>query len=105
VAVACWLTILVAGLWGLVTLRGLDRFRWALGLTLLGQVGLHLVYGDETFLYSLHFLPLLLALAACATQLPARQPLRLVLLLLIVLVALNNTQQFQRAVEFMRAHG
>jgi len=43
------------------------RLRVVLGLTILGQLALHTVYGNETFLYTLNFLPLLVVLAALST--------------------------------------
>ncbi len=38
-----------------------------LALSILGQIALHLLYGDETFLYALDWLPLFVTAAALAT--------------------------------------
>ena len=41
-------------------------FALVVGVTLASQVMLHFVYGEETFLYAAHFLPLLMAVAVFA---------------------------------------
>ena len=64
VALAAWWGLLLLGIWTL--LRGQVVPGWfALGLggMLLGQLLLHLVYGELTFLYTAHFMPMLLVLA------------------------------------------
>ena len=38
-----------------------------LALSIAGQVGLHIVYGNETFLYALDWIPLFVTAAALAT--------------------------------------
>ncbi len=67
-------------------------------LTLLGQYLFHLVYGgEETFLYALHWLPLLVLLAACSTLTRAR-PFALALAAgLLVCAVVNNIRQFSMA--------
>ena len=64
-----WLALLVAGTVGIRKNDGEDRtLRLTVIVSLLGQLAMHIIYGDETFLYSLHFLPLLIALAAYASR-------------------------------------
>lgn len=105
IAVVLWTALLGLGLWGLFSAKQHLKLRIVLGLTLLGQLGLHTLYGDETFLYALHFAPLLVVLAALSTLTPAR-PLALVLAGMLVLSAgVNNGWQFTKATEFFQSHG
>jgi hypothetical protein len=67
VALGIWVVLLAAGLWALLTVTSLKRFRTVLALTLAGQLALHLLYGNETFLYVLDFMPTLVLMAALAT--------------------------------------
>jgi hypothetical protein len=100
-AVGLWAVLLGLGLWGFCSTRQHLAFRVVLGLTLLGQLALHLVYGAETFLYALHFGPLLVVLAALSSLTRAR-PLGVALAgVLMVVVAVNNGLQFGRAVNWV----
>ena len=68
-----------------------------LGFTLLGQWMFHVFYGNETFLYSLHFMPLLIFVAA-ASMLTRARPIALVLgASLLVGEFMNNITLFQQA--------
>lgn len=68
----------------------LRRMTVALG-TLLGlQLALHLVYGNETFLYALHWTPALVALAAMALAGRAVWPARMLMVLFIAAAGANN---------------
>jgi hypothetical protein len=103
-AVVLWPVLLGLGLWGLFSIRQHSQLRSVLALTLLGQLALHTLYGDETFLYSLHFAPLLVVLAALSTLTLAR-PLALVLAGILVLSAgINNGLQLNQAVQFLQNH-
>lgn len=105
IAVVLWIALLSLGLWGLFSTRKHLRLRVVLGLTILGQLALHTVYGNETFLYTLNFLPLLVVLAALSTLTRARL-LALVLAGMLVLSAgTNNILQFNQAVAFINSHG
>lgn len=101
--VAAWIGLLAAGLANLV-------HRWrslpiGLGLAalLMGQIGLHLVYGVERFLYVGHFLPGFFALLVLA--LLSRRALLAHGAAVFVLGVLiwNNLSQFQAAALLARA--
>ncbi|HEY9649555.1 MAG TPA: hypothetical protein V6C95_02750, partial [Coleofasciculaceae cyanobacterium] len=47
VAVGLWLALFGLGLWGLFSVKKHPKFRTVLGFTLLGQLALHSVYGNE----------------------------------------------------------
>lgn len=68
-ALCLWIGLLVMGLWG-AWLNRRRPFVMVLGLILAGQIGLHLLYGDESFLYTLHLMPLFVALAMLAMFTP-----------------------------------
>jgi hypothetical protein len=89
-----WLMLLVLGAWAAIRSRGNIRMALVLGLTLVAQFLLHLVYGDETFLYSLHWLPFLVVLGSLATLAPGRRYVLAAAALLVVLTVTNNSRQF-----------
>jgi hypothetical protein len=98
-ATLAWMGLLGLGVWGAFK-PGLGRFKMALGLILAGQLGLHVVYGEETFLYSLHFLPLLIGLATLAPWVRVTWALGGIL---VISLALNNWTQFIKASSLARA--
>jgi hypothetical protein len=52
VLVACWWCLLGLGVLGLATTTQHRAVRFVLVVTILGQLGLHLLFGRETFLYA-----------------------------------------------------
>ncbi|MGH8613132.1 MAG: hypothetical protein ACREYF_14225 [Gammaproteobacteria bacterium] len=96
-AAGLWLGLLGLGLWGLFKSSTQQALRRVIGLALLGQLALHLIYGKETFLYSLHYLPLLVLMAACGALTRAR-PLVLCLAgALVVTAGASNGSRFSEA--------
>jgi hypothetical protein len=74
------------------------------GTSLVGQVALHLVFGNETFFYSLHWVPILVVLVAHATLVERWRPAILSIVACFGVVAgANNLIQFSRAVRFLQA--
>ncbi len=105
IAVGLWLGLVTLGLWQLFTLKAHRQLRLMIGISLLGQLGLHLVYtGRETFLYSLHFLPFwlgLVALGGLDTKHHLRRRLFITLLIaLLIAGGINNLTQFAEARAF-----
>ena len=98
-AVGLWSALLLNGCWRLVTLDRHGRFRMVLGLLLVFELALHLLYGEETFTYSLHFIPLLVALAALGAISPGRVGVLVLAVALTVCTGVNNWQQLTKAVE------
>jgi hypothetical protein len=95
-AVWLWAALLGIGLWAAARGRRAKTVQ-GVGLILLGQLSLHLVFGMETFLHALHFLPLLILLAAFGARTRAR-PLVLVLgAALIACAFINNARIFEQA--------
>ena len=104
IAVVAWTALLGLGIWGFFAYRRHTRLRIVLALTLLGQLLLHAVYGAETFLYSLHFLPLLILLAAFSTFTRARPVALLLTAVLVVTAGTNNFIQLSKAAEIVNAN-
>jgi hypothetical protein len=98
VALIAWIMLLCAGAWALATVERFKRFRLTLALTLLGQFALHLVYGAETFLYVLNWLPLLVIACALGTLTRLRIVVLALAVLLIVTAALHNLAEWRAAV-------
>ena len=99
--VFAWGLLLGLGLWALLFLKQQFRFRIALGLTLLGQLMLHMLFGWETFLFSIHFVPLLVVIAALSTLTRARLVALSLAGAVTVFAGINNFIQFGRATEFV----
>jgi hypothetical protein len=99
-----WIPILLLGINGLIGSAREEHgvFPEALMLTIGGTLALHLIFGAETFLYSMHFAPLLVVLAAFGARSAFRRPALLLALGLLVTVTVNNQTQFGRAVEMAR---
>lgn len=100
-ALLVWSLLFAAGAWGLVRAAGWARFAVVLGVTLGTQVVMHLIYGDETFLYAAHLLVLLLAVAMFAGRSPLGRFAPALALALAVLCFLNNGQAFDGAVALL----
>ena len=104
VAVFSWCILLAAGLWQLAAGALSGRMRLSLGLIVLGQLLLHLVYGEETFLYALHYLPLLVLVAALGTLGRARRIILFFVVVLIGTAGFNNFVQFNHARTMLMHH-
>jgi hypothetical protein len=102
VAALAWIVLLGLGLWALWTMTGLRKFRLFLGLSLAGQLALHLLYARETFLYSLHFAPLLIVLASLTTFTRVRSLGLVVAAVVAFFGGINNTLQLGKAIAFVR---
>jgi len=101
-ALALWVVLLGLGIWGVFSTPGLQwPLKKVVGLTLLGQLALHLVYGDETFLYALHFIPLLLTIAAFSLLSRFRLLGLSLAMALAVSAGIHNHGQFQKAANRM----
>lgn len=97
IATCIWLAVLSLGVWALVKVRMAVAFKVTLAMTLLGQLVLHFIYGEETFLYSLNFTPLLITLAAVATLSTYRKAAITLGLILIPVLIFNNLTQLKLA--------
>lgn len=94
-AAGLWLAMFGSSL--VLVARRRDRLAVALLLTLAGQTALHMVYGDETFLYALHFVPLLALVLGAGLAARAPRLFRPACLVLIALMAWNNLARVNEA--------
>ena len=104
-AVVVWGVLLLMGGWALFSKNVDSKLRLFLLLTFAGQFALHLVYGDETFLYALHLLPFLMVVVASASLTRLRLVSLCLVSALILLVAANNSMQLNQASDFLRNEG
>ena len=103
-ALAGWVLLLVIGAAGLCFTRGQTQWRLALGAVILGQIGLHTVYGEESFLYAAHYLPLLILLAAWGARTKLRPAVLALAGIVIVLSFYNNGMRFKQLAAGVTAH-
>lgn len=88
--------------WGTVQLLAADvRFGIMLLTCVAFQLCLHMVYGEETFLYSLHFLPLLLVIAAAGARGRFRLPVVALAGAAAVILAIDNFHQLAVALRML----
>jgi hypothetical protein len=92
-----WLILLAGGVYALAREARLRPFGLALGAMLACQLALHLVYGDEPFLYAAHYMPLLIVLGAFSAMTRLRWPALALAVLVVGAAAFNNLQQFDAA--------
>jgi hypothetical protein len=101
-AVILWAALLALGVWSLFSVKRYRSLRIVIGVSLLGQLALHMVFGEETFLYSLHFVPLLIVLAAFGTQTRIRTVTLVLVGLLVLCAGTNNILQFISATNIVQ---
>jgi len=99
VATITWGLLLAAGAMALVAGRGDVRFRIALAVTILGETVVYLIYGEETFLYALNCVPLLILAVALATLSRWRYVVVAATALLLPCAAWNNISQLRAALD------
>jgi len=101
-AASCgWLALFSLGLWQLLFGNTAGRIRLLVGALLAGQLVLHLIYGEETFLYSLHFLPLLIVTAALASKSRYRRFVLGLVTAVMIVAGINNMIRFREARQLM----
>lgn len=92
-----WLTILAISAIAVQFMKDYKALRFTIYATILGQLLLHLFYGEELFLYSLHFLPLLLAVISLSLKTAASKIVLPLVILIIPLLYSNNLDKFKTA--------
>lgn len=100
IAVAGWTALLVSG--GIALARGAlpAPFRLLLITSLAAQLLLHCIFGVETFLYAMHYVTLLLVLAACGARGPWRRTVMAVAAITTIVAAANNHTRFADAIAY-----
>ncbi|WP_424831818.1 hypothetical protein [Ruegeria sp.] len=105
IGLVAWAIVFVFGLVTAVVKPGPNKvIAQALVYYLLFQVLLHLFYGDETFLYSLNFVPAMLLLAGFSVLGRARPVFLTVAVVAIPFLAYNNISEYLRVTSDLQAH-
>jgi hypothetical protein len=99
-ATLLWAALLIAGAWALLRGDVPRRLRLAIAATLAAQFVIAACYGEETFLYGLYVVPLLVLSAAAATTMKPGRWVRLAAAVLIALLAINNGRALWTATRF-----
>jgi hypothetical protein len=93
-AFGLWLVLFVVAAGAFFRRENAGPLRSVVAVTLLTQMALHLAYGREIFLYSMHAVPVFAVIVARAAASRARPAVLALLLALVGLNAVNNTRQF-----------
>jgi hypothetical protein len=104
VAIASWLCLLCAAGWALARLPQYPRFRAMLALSIAGQVALHIVFGNETFLYALDWVPLFVTAAALASLGRPRWIVLTLAAIFAVTAGIHNAQQLQATLALLASN-
>ena len=99
-----WCVIFAIGVLALIAVPQHPRLRFLLGSTLILQLILHLIYGDDPFLYAAHFVPLLIAIAAFSTLTKFRPIILGLTAMLLVCAWVNNVNEFNNSMSFFDEH-
>ena len=102
-AAAAWSALMALGLWTLFSMKTSGRLRAFIGLGLIGQISLHLLFGREGFFYAIHYQPLLVVMVALVVFTSARIPGIVIALVVIVFGGFNNFQQLGKAIDFVHS--
>jgi hypothetical protein len=105
-ALVLWLTLVGIGALVLVFDRHHRVIRMMLGSVLVGQLALHLGFGNETFFYSLHWLPLLVTVSALPAVHGGRKRAAVIMLAAVCAVTTfaHNARQFLAVRDFITQH-
>lgn len=106
VAAICWTGLLIIGIWSFFTTKKQPKLRIVLGLIIIGQLLIHSVYGArETFIYALHFAPLLVILVAFSSLTRLRLVGLVLAGLVVVSAGINNRSQYNQATATLQYYG
>ena len=104
VGVILWAGILALGLRQLISTWKHKQIAVIVTLFLLMQICMHMVYGVETFMYSMNWLPLLIIIAALGLKGVPRMAQIPLLSGLVVVTSINNYKQFQWILQYLAGH-
>lgn len=97
IALGAWIFLLGCGVWGALTSKAHRPMALTLGAFLAGQIVLHLIYGEITFLYVAHVWPALVALAAFSYFTRARSAVIAAAALFVICGSIANMNAFNEA--------
>ena len=98
VAMIVWLAMLVTGIYAIISSKSNSKARFVIGGTLIFQYGLHLIYGGESFLYSIHWWGLLVILVALGLRTKAEWAVRLFAIAFVLTAGAHNVRSWESAI-------
>jgi hypothetical protein len=104
-SLALWAGLLLFGTYSLATSSKLKRIRGFVFSAVLWNLMIHLFYGYETFLYSPHWVPLLVLIAAFSSRLGKDGRVTALAALAVLVIGFHNYAQAGRIREFIRIPG
>ena len=94
IAIPLWILLFILGIYSMYKFESRRRFCFFLSILILGQLGLHMVYGGEVFLHTAHWIPLLIVVAATSACSGPRRIAIALVVPLIILAGINNIYEF-----------
>ena len=104
IGVGLWLALLLLGIVSLLSVREQRPLRIVLAGFILGQWAMHIIYGEETILYAMHYAPPMILVVALASHTKLRPAALALTALLIPCAALNNISLLRQAITVPRDH-
>lgn len=102
VATTLWTALLVVGAYACARAKDNVRARFVLGGSVAFQYALHLVYGGETFLYSIHWWGLLVLVVALGLRTKVQWAVRLLAIAFVFGAGVHNWYVWQSALPALR---
>jgi hypothetical protein len=102
IALTSWISLLLFACWAVCRQSTHPNVARAILAFLAGQMALHLVYGDITFLYAGNFFPALVCFAAFGFFTPYRWLVYVSAIVFILFGGFNNIQQFSKSIASAR---
>jgi hypothetical protein len=103
-ALIAWVALFATGLRAMWKIERLRNFRRVLALGIAGQLLLHLLYGNESYLYALDWLPLLVTVAALGSLTRLRWLSLTAALLFIVCAGRHNYAELKFALDTLSTY-
>lgn len=97
---ALWGALVAGGVWTVVKRKASFKPALLVGVIIASNLALHAFYGDETFLYAMHFAPFFTIVAAWSLLSGGRMFVRAAIIGAAVLGFWHNGQQFERMVDW-----
>lgn len=102
-ASAAWIALFLLSGYAALALSERRPIAYSLVLMLAGQAALHLVYGFPTFLFALHFLPVLIGFVVLAYGTTMRVAVLLLTLVVCIAGGISNYRRFLEGIDILES--